>query len=499
MPGPFLLNHAVKGGLLTIMAKKKKSKKIIRYRRPLNINIGLIIFILIFVYMAFSVSTYLRKDKIKFYEVIEGSIVEDTNYTGIILREEKIKTADRTGDINYYVREGKRASVGTRIYSMDETGSMAAFLTDNPDYDVTLSSENLADLKKQLSAFSVAYNDENFSAVSNAKYALDAAVLEYVNFNALNNLDSMMQKTGVNFQQIRADQAGVVSYAIDSFKATAASDSNASYPTGIQDISQVSAAMFDKNNYSRKITQSGMRIEQGTPVYKMITSDLWSVVFPLTTEETAKYSDKDKLTVTFKGTNITTEGAFSMFTGSDGKTYGHLNFDKYMVQFVTDRYVDFEIISQKVEGLKIPVSAVTEKNFYLVPLEYMTQGGDSTETGFMKETYSQAGTAAVFIPVTIYYSTNEYYYINMGEDSPLKAGDYVVKPNSTDRYQIGASAPLQGVYNINKGYAVFKQIKVLSSSNDYYTVERSMNYGLSVYDHIILDVDSVQEGQLIYQ
>lgn len=493
----------VKGGLHTGMAKKripkKKQKKIVRYRRPLNINIGMIIFTLIFLYMAFSVTTYLQKDKVQFYEVVEGSLVDDEEFTGIILREESIKTADRSGNINYYVREGKRASVGTRIYSLDETGSMASFLADNPDYDVTLNSENLSDLKKQLSAFSAAYTDENFSAVYNAKYALDAAVLEYVNFNALDNLDNMMQQTGVSFQQVRADQAGIVSYAIDSFKTSAATDSNASYPTGMQDISQISEGMFDRNNYVRKIIKSGDLVEAGTPVYKIITSDLWSVVFPLTQEEAAKYSDKEKLTVSFKNHDITTDGAFSMLTGSDGKTYGKLNFEKYMVQFASERYLDFEIISEKIEGLKIPVSAVTEKNFYLIPIDYITQGGNSTDTGFLKEVYSEAGTSASFVPATIYYSTDEYYYIDMGEESQLKAGDYVVKPNSTDRYQIGASASLQGVYNINKGYAVFKQIKVLSSSNEYYTIEKNMDYGLSVYDHIVLDADTVQEGQLIYQ
>lgn len=481
------------------MAKKKKQKKIVRYRRPLNINIGMIIFALIFIYMTFSVSTYLKKDKIQFYEVVEGSIVDDENFTGMILRDETVKAAEKTGNINYYVREGKRASVGTRIYSLDETGSMAAFLADNPDYDVTLNSENLSDLKKQLSAYSIAYSNENFNTVYNAKYALDAAVLEYVNFNALDNLDSMMQKTGVNFQQVRADQAGIVSYAIDSYKSGDGSETGSAFPASVKDAAQVSDTMFNRGNYVRKIIKSGDLVEQGTPVYKIITSDFWSILFPLTQDEAAKYSDKEKLTVTFKGHAITTEGTFSMLTGSDGKTYGKLDFDKYLVQFASDRFIDFEIITENIEGLKIPVSAVTEKNFFLVPLDYMTKGGDSTDTGFIKEEYSEAGTTGVFVPATIYYSTDEYYYIDMSEENGLKAGDYVMKPNSTDRYQIGASASLQGVYNINKGYSVFKQIKILSSSNEYYTVEKNIDYGLSVYDHIVLDADTVQEGELIYQ
>ena len=71
--------------------------------------------------------------------------MNNTDYTGIILREEEVKTADRSGYINYYVREGKRASVGTRIYSIDETGNIASFLEENMEEGVTLTAENLAE------------------------------------------------------------------------------------------------------------------------------------------------------------------------------------------------------------------------------------------------------------------------------------------------------------------------------------------------------------------
>ena len=33
----------------------------------------------------------------------------------------------------------------------------------------------------------------------------------------------------------------------------------------------------------------------------------------------------------------------------------------------------------------------------------------------------------------------------------------------------------------------------------YYTVKNNVTYGLSVYDHIVLDASSVGEGQLLYQ
>ena len=116
-----------------------------------------------------------------------------------------------------------------------------------------------------------------------------------------------------------------------------------------------------------------------------------------------------------------------------------------------------------------------------------------------KEVYSEAGTSIVFVPTTIYYSDEEGNCYIEGTEDGLKAGDYIVKADTNERYQIGATASLEGVYNINKGYAVFKQIDILSSNEEYYTVKKNMPYGLSVYDHIVLDASTVEEGQLIYQ
>lgn len=467
------------------MAKKKKNSKVIPYRRPLNLNVGMIIFAIIFLYMAFSVYTYMKKDKIQFYEVVEGNIVNDHEYTGLILRDEAVQYTDRAGYINYYVREGKRAAVGTRIYSIDETGSLSSFLEDNPEANVTLTDANMADIKRQLSNFSIGYEDQEFSDAYDLQYTLEATVMEYVNFNALDNLDVLMAQTGLNFQQVKAPASGVVSYSIDGYEG--------------MNSAEVSEASFDRSNYTKAITKAGKLIEQSAPVYKLVQSDNWSILFPLSEEDVAEYSGRTQLHVTFQTNDLETDGDFSIITGSDGKSYGKLDFNQYMVQFVSDRFVTFEVATDKVNGLKIPVTAVATKNFYLVPIEFLAQGGDSSSTGFLKEVYSESGTSAEFVPATIYYSTDESYYIDMSEDAPLKAGDYIVKQNSSERYQIGSSASLQGVYNINKGYAVFKQIEILNSNEEYYTIRKGTSYGLSVYDHIVLDAGTVYEGQLVYQ
>lgn len=466
--------------------QSKQTKKIIKYRRPLNINVGMIIFALIFVYMASSVYTYIKRDKIQFYEVVDGSIVNNKNYTGIALRKESVKRNDRAGYISYYVSKGKRVSVGTRVYSIDETGSMSSFLEDNPGLDATLSDEDLGDLKRQLSAFSLTYRDENFSDVYGLKSKVEADVLDYVNFNALENADSAMDEMGVSFQQVKADEAGVMSNSIDGYEGLEASG--------------LTEALFDKETYKSnlKTTKSGEMVGIDTAVYKVVTSEKWSLGFLMSEEDIAEYGEKTNLTITFAGYDLTVSGPFSMIIGEDDKTYGKIDLNKYMVKFVSERFINFEIVSDRVDGLKIPVSSVTNKDFYLMPADYLTQGGDSSESGFLKEVLSDTGTSTVFVPTTLYYSKDNSYYIDMGEKSSFKAGDYIVKPNSTERYQVASSASLQGVYNINKGYAVFKQIEVLASNNEFYTIKKNVKYGLSVYDHIVLDAQTITEGDLIY-
>ena len=59
----------------------------------------MMIFAIIFVYLLFSVYTYMKKEKVQFYEVVEGNIVNDRQYTGIILRDERVENTDRAGSI----------------------------------------------------------------------------------------------------------------------------------------------------------------------------------------------------------------------------------------------------------------------------------------------------------------------------------------------------------------------------------------------------------------
>ena len=71
--------------------------------------------------------------------------------------------------------------------------------------------------------------------------------------------------------------------------------------------------------------------------------------------------------------------------------------------------------------------------------------------------------------------------------------------DSTMTYPVGPVKSLQGVYNINRGYCIVRQIVPIEQNTDYLVVAENTDYGISVYDHIVLNASLVKDGQLVYQ
>ena len=83
------------------------------------------------------------------------------------------------------------------------------------------------------------------------------------------------------------------------------------------------------------------------------------------------------------------------------------------------------------------------------------------------------------------------------DTSILDAGDILYKPDSQETYTVSRRATLTGVYNMNKGYADFKEIQILYQNEEYSIVKANTQYGLNVYDYIVLDAESVSDDQFI--
>ena len=103
----------------------KKSTKIRKYRKPLNLNIGMIIFGVIFIYVVVCVIMYFQTSRIVRYEVKEGSLATNNIYRGVIIRDETVIYNQAAGYIDYCAREGERVAANALVYIVDETGKLS--------------------------------------------------------------------------------------------------------------------------------------------------------------------------------------------------------------------------------------------------------------------------------------------------------------------------------------------------------------------------------------
>ena len=71
------------------MAVRKKTTDIRSYRRKWNINIGVILFAVILIYVIVEVLVSVTNRPATYYEVGEGSIIKNASYTGFAVRTEQ--------------------------------------------------------------------------------------------------------------------------------------------------------------------------------------------------------------------------------------------------------------------------------------------------------------------------------------------------------------------------------------------------------------------------
>ena len=461
-----------------------QNRKITKYRRPLNLNIGMLIFATIFIYVVICVIMYFQAQHIVGYSVKEGSLTSNTIYKGIALRSEEIITSNDAGYVNYFAREGERAAYGNLIYTIDETGKLSDYIKSNESGENTLSDSDLSELKTEIVSFAGNFDCKDFSSVYNFKYNVEGTVMKLANYNILENVDALNGASGtalINY--CYAPDSGIVIYSTDGYE-----------DLTLQDITK---EHFDQDAYEKTHLVNNELIAKGDPVYKLSTSEDWSIVIPVEADLAAQLEEAEYIKVRFLKNQYTAWGQVTTNTNEAGDTFASLTFTNSMITFCTDRFVDIELLLEDESGLKIPNSAIVEKEFFIVPKEYVTLGSNSGNSGVLLETYDENGNATTeFVETSIYEETETEYYL---DDTVLRAGNYLIKPDSTDKYAVSKTGTLIGVYNINKGYADFKQIIILYQNDEYSIVKSNTAYGLNVYDYIVLDASTVKDNEFIYE
>lgn len=449
------------------------------YRKKWNINIGVIIFGVIFVYLVVTVLMYATAKHVSSYEVREGSILKDTSYTGLVLREETVIGAEADGYINYFAPEGSKVGRKTNVYSISsEKLDFSGQENTEESEDSGLTSEERDSIIQKAQSFSENFQNNKYDDTYTFKDSIENILSSSTAQSRQAQLSAMIESGQEGLTTYVASDDGIIVYSVDGYEDLA--------------MDQVTADMISRADYQKTELFNNTKVKSGDPAYKLVTNEEWTLVIQLDEEMTKELADTTSVKVRFTKDDQTTWAGFQIYNTEDADL-GFLTFDHSMVRYVGERFLDIELILEDETGLKIPKSSVTEKEFYIIPEDYITLGGNSSQSGVLVQS---DGEDASFHAVDVYYRDSEtgMVYLNMDE---LKKGDVLIKPDSADTYTISEKASLQGVYNINKGYAEFKPVEILCESEEYYIVESGNDYGLTNYDHIALDGSEIQENELV--
>lgn len=462
------------------MANRKKTGNIVSMKRRRSKTLGVIL-CLFSLYLLIMFIMSMTKYHLSIYEVNETQIADDETIRGLILRDEVLVNTQKAGYINYYVGEGDRVGLRTNVYSVDGTGDIAQKLSEMDTGSVELSAQDTREIRDSISNFREDFTLSSYNKISNFRYDIDNTVLQLSTVNFESRLQKLIKDNtdqAVGFEVVKAKQTGVVSFVTDGME-------NVSY----QDVKE--DYFKDTTDHWKQLRPSS-KAASGTNVYKLVKSENWSIILPLTSKQFQKLSGQKQIKITMQKDDLSMSVPVTTYT-SNGGQYAKLDLNQYMIQYLENRYIDVHIEFNHAQGLKIPNSSIIKKECYVFPKEYLSNGpNDDNGTYYLKSV-----TDNKLVAIDVYYiDDNDMVYID--KDS-FEAGTVIRKDNASSKETtLSQTETLNGVYNCNQGYCRFQLIDKLYENEEYTIAKNNTVYGLSTYDHIILNPKLMKENQIIY-
>lgn len=454
-----------------------------------HFNVGIISFLMIFVYIAGHLVIYLNRDELAIYEVIQSRIHDSIRSTGIILRDETVEKATRSGYANYYINENEKVSKNGLVYTCDETGEVHDYISNLLQQEEKMSAEDYANIKEEIVQFQDNYTDSQFQKVYSLKYDLESKAMQMGDTVMAEHMDEIEAKMGSSsFVKNYSKASGIVTYQEDGFEK--------------KKVSTLKETDFDVANYKKTELKSSEKIQEGASVYRLTKGSEWQIVIPLSMEEYRRLKDKESVTVNIARDELTVRCPIH-FEKKKGGYYGILSMNNYLGRYAKERYLDVEIEIETEDGLKIPNTAIVKKDFYKIPKTYLT-GKSAFQKSIVIKKQSAKGRITFETKAVDIGKSEEgeaetdhpgYYYV-LAEEIPDNT--LICLPNSSETFLVKDKVELPGVYNVNKGYADFRCVEVLMENKDYTIVKEGIMNSISLFDRIVLNGNTIQNNEIIY-
>lgn len=450
----------------------------------IQLNTGTIIFGIIFIYILIRVIISFQSETLSIYEVQNSYIDTNIKATALILRKEVLINSKSSGYVSYYVRDGEKIGKDKTVYTIDETGSIYDKIKDANADGLSMSNEGLAEVRTRISNFENYFSYSNFQNVYNFRYDIENAVLELTNEAMIEQLTSIDgSNNNSTYKKINSEEAGIITYHKDGYENIT--------------VDNFKAADTDESKYNKTTLKTGEIINAGDPVYKLVTSENWNLIIPLTDKQVSRLKDKDHLKINIHNSskNITCPVDY---VKKEGTTFAVCSLDQQMVNYINNRFVDVVIIMEQNNGLKIPNTAITKKKVIKIPIEYLSNGSDSTEKIYLnvKQLDEKGEISIKQVKANIFKKDEKYCYIDPN-DFADNAVLVDINSNSTLSVSDSHKEEITGVYCVNQGVAAFRYIDIQYEDDEYTIINDNVPYSIAWYDRIVLNQSFVKENQII--
>lgn len=173
--------------------------------------------------------------------------------------------------------------------------------------DAGMEGETTAEQKKEIRAiladYAVSYDADRFSEMASTRYALENELL--------GDASSVQAAAGA----MLSAEDGMVVYTTDGYEGYAAED--------------VSEDWFDLKAYKGQSHVSSNQVKAGDPVYKLVTSEEWQLVVPVSDRQFAKLSTMTSIKVKFLQDGQTQNGTIET-RQIQGKNYAFITLQNGM-------------------------------------------------------------------------------------------------------------------------------------------------------------------------
>lgn len=474
-------------------------------KKLFTFNIATLLFGALFIYMLITVLLYITSTHVTSYQVAAGPLSRNPVCTALAVRDEEVVSADSPGYIRYYAREGMKVRKGGNVYALSDTRNVKA--------DITLSKDQLEQVRTRIADFSNNFSGTDFYDAYSFKYEMQGLIFQQASSQGTAPADAVEDQdeedsdvtvirgsmTFGNQVVHTSPSAGLVIYSTDGYEGKT-----------VEDLTEED---FNQKAYEKKDLLTDGQAKAGDAVYKLVKDDNWTLMVPLSDKLAAKLADRKSIKVKFLKDGETQTGQLSIMNVGNQKV-AKITLKNGMVRYASDRFLKIELVINTQSGLKIPMSSIVTKEFYIIPSSFLTKGGNENSAGFLRETATKGGDKTTeFVSATIYKNTAEenqddqvsddtegtaaqdgYCYV---DKQTFQDGDVLYKPETQETFVVGEIDYLEGVYSMNKGYAVFRQIDIIDQNEEYCIVRPNTSYGLEAFDRIVEDGESVKEEDIL--